>query len=88
MVDSRPTFRGQFGHVFHAPGRDMNGFVLSRAQIKEELEHLAARFEFTWDLDFSDTRPKVAILATTAPYCLYDLLLTHQLGELRGISWG
>ena len=45
---------------------------------------LATRFELTWELTYSDVRPRVAVFASRSPHCLYDLLLAHQLGELGG----
>nr|MBA3708409.1 formyltetrahydrofolate deformylase [Planctomycetota bacterium] len=33
---------------------------------------------------FSDVRPRVAVLGSKTPHCLYDLLLCQQLGELGG----
>ncbi len=62
----------------------LGGFKLSRAEIQASLEALAARFDLGWELTFSDVRPRVAVFASKAPHCLYDLLLAHQLGELGG----
>ncbi|HEY7374902.1 MAG TPA: formyltetrahydrofolate deformylase, partial [Polyangia bacterium] len=38
----------------------------------------------TWEVTYSDARPRVAVFASRSPHCLYDLLLAHQLGELGG----
>ena len=59
-------------------------FKLGRAEIHAALADLAARFDLTWELTYSDIRPRVAVLASKTPHCLYDLLLSHQLGELGG----
>jgi formyltetrahydrofolate deformylase len=48
------------------------------------MEILGTRFELGWELTFSDVRPRVAVFASKAPHCLYDLLLAQQLGELGG----
>jgi formyltetrahydrofolate deformylase len=48
------------------------------------MDALATRFELGWELSYSDVRPRVAVFASKAPHCLYDLLLAHQLGELGG----
>ena len=45
---------------------------------------LGARCELAFELTYSDVRPRVAVFASKAPHCLYDLLLAHQLGELGG----
>src|SRR6185312_14919797 len=63
---------------------DLGSFKLSRAEIDEAMHALAARFDLQWELTYSDLRPRVAVFASKAPHCLYDLLLAHQLGELRG----
>src|SRR5882672_6742513 len=59
-------------------------FKLERLDMKAALAALAVRFDLTWELTFSDVRPRVAVLASKTPHCLYDLLLSHQLGELGG----
>ena len=63
---------------------DLGAFQLSRAEIDTAMRALAARFDLEWELTYSDVRPRVAVFASKAPHCLYDLLLAHQLGELRG----
>src|SRR5260221_5818252 len=62
----------------------LSGFKLDRPEIHAAISDLAARFELTWELTYSDIRPRVAVLASKTPHCLYDLLLSHQLGELGG----
>jgi len=63
---------------------ELGSFKLSRAEIDQAMHALAARFDLEWELTYSDVRPRVAVFASKAPHCLYDLLLAHQLGELRG----
>jgi formyltetrahydrofolate deformylase len=63
---------------------DLGGFRLSRSEIAGAMEILGTRFELGWELTFSDVRPRVAVFASQAPHCLYDLLLAQQLGELHG----
>jgi len=63
---------------------DLAGFKLARPQIQSALELLATRFQLTWEVTYSDARPRVAVFASRSPHCLYDLLLAHQLGELGG----
>jgi formyltetrahydrofolate deformylase len=59
-------------------------FKLSRSEIAGAMEILGTRFDLGWELTYSDVRPRVAVFASTAPHCLYDLLLAQQLGELGG----
>jgi formyltetrahydrofolate deformylase len=63
---------------------NLDGFKLSRPEMHAALADLAARFDLEWELTYSDIRPRVAVLASKAPHCLYDLLLSWQLGELGG----
>jgi formyltetrahydrofolate deformylase len=63
---------------------ELGAFKLSRAEIDAAMQALAVRFDLAWELTYSDVRPRVAVFASKAPHCLYDLLLAHQLGELRG----
>jgi formyltetrahydrofolate deformylase len=62
----------------------LEAFKLGRAQLQAALDALATRFDLEWKLTFSDARPRVAVMASKTPHCLYDLLLSHQLGELGG----
>jgi formyltetrahydrofolate deformylase len=63
---------------------DLANFKLERAAIAAALEQMAQPFELSWAITYSDERPRVAIFASKLPHCLYDLLLSHQLGELGG----
>jgi formyltetrahydrofolate deformylase len=63
---------------------ELNAFLLDRERTARALEGLAAQLDLTWEITYSDARPRVAVLGTKAPHCVYDLLLAHQLGELDG----
>ena len=63
---------------------DLGRFKLSRPAISAALAELAVPFELRWEVTYSDERPRVAILASRTPHCLYDLLLANQLGDLAG----
>lgn len=63
---------------------DLARFTLDRSGTAAALEHLAQEHGLEWDLSYSDTRPRVAVLVSKTPHCLYDLLQTHQLDELGG----
>jgi formyltetrahydrofolate deformylase len=62
----------------------LEAFKQDGDQMRASLAAMAARFDLTWELTTSAQRPRVAIFASQAPHCLYDLLLSHQLGELGG----
>ena len=63
---------------------DLDSFQLDRDGIYAGLAALVREFGLMFELTYSDRRPRVAVFASKAPHCLYDLLLSHQLGELRG----
>jgi formyltetrahydrofolate deformylase len=63
---------------------DLSGFALDRPGISAGIEELARRFDLQWEVTYSDQRPRVVVFGTKAPHCLYDLLLSWQLGELGG----
>jgi formyltetrahydrofolate deformylase len=63
---------------------DLAAFQLARPEIEMAIRVLAARYGLEWELTYSDVRPRVAVFASKAPHCLYDLLLAAQLGELGG----
>ena len=84
IVDADQHADRETGLFFMRLRWDLDSFKLGRAEIAAALGALAARFDLSWELTTSDERPRVAVLATRAPHCLYDLLLSHQLGELGG----
>lgn len=63
---------------------DLATFQLDRAGIAAGLAELQRRFDLAFELSYSDHRLRLAVFASTTPHCLYDLLLSHQLGELHG----
>jgi formyltetrahydrofolate deformylase len=84
IVDADQHADRETGLFFMRLRWDLDGFKLGRDAIAAALGALAARFDLRWELTTSDVRPRVAVLASRAPHCLYDLLLSHQLGELGG----
>ncbi len=63
---------------------DISGFRLDRPGIIAAVAQLGHSQKVTTSLTFADNRPKVAVLCSKVPHCLYDLLLCQQLGELGG----
>jgi formyltetrahydrofolate deformylase len=84
ILDADQHAEAETGMFFMRLCWDLTGFKLARSDIEAALSLLAKRFELGWELTFSDDRPRVAVFASKAPHCLYDLLLAHQLGELGG----
>ncbi len=84
IVDLDQHTEADTGRFFMRLVWDTAGFRLDRDAIRASLAVQAKAQQWRWQLTFADERPRVAVLATTAAHCLYDLLLAHQLGELAG----
>ena len=64
---------------------DLANSKLSRDDLPAAVSLVAKKFtDMRWNLFFRTPTPRVAILASTTPHCLADLLLRHQMGELNG----
>ncbi len=61
---------------------ELDGFALDREGILPAFAAVADRFDMATTLRFSDERPRTAVLTSTAPHCLTDLLSRHSAGEL------
>lgn len=44
-------------------------------------EHVAKRFGMTWQLYFSDDRPRMAVFVSRLPHCFYDILARYEASE-------
>jgi len=84
IVDADQHAERDSGFFFMRLVWELTGFALDRPALAEALSALAGRFDLSWELTYSDARPKVAVFVSRMPHCLYDLLLSHQLGELGG----
>jgi formyltetrahydrofolate deformylase len=60
----------------------LDGFALARDNIGPEFAELADRFEMGVQLRFSDDVPRVALMVSREPHCMYDLLARWRSGEL------
>ena len=57
-------------------------FLIPKNKIKEYLTTLyAPRYQMTFNLYFSDERPRMAIFVSKMSHCLYDLLARYKAGE-------
>jgi formyltetrahydrofolate deformylase len=63
---------------------DTRAFALDPAETRTALRRMARLWNMDWSLAEPGRRPRVAILASKAPHCLYDLLLSERQGELGG----
>jgi len=55
----------------------------TRLSLEGGFAELAEQLGGTWSVGYTDQLPRVAILVTREPSCLYDLLLRQKMGELR-----
>ncbi len=79
------TPRRRAGFFFMRLVWDLARFDLGRPALEAALRELAARFDLAWEITYSDQVPRVAVMASRTPHCLYDLLLCHPgLGEPPG----
>jgi formyltetrahydrofolate deformylase len=84
IVDADQHAESDSGHFFMRLVWEMANFSLGRSALETAVSQLAERFSLRWEMTFSDVRPRVAVFVSKVPHCLYDLLLCHQLGEIRG----
>ncbi|MBI4439516.1 formyltetrahydrofolate deformylase [Candidatus Woesearchaeota archaeon] len=64
---------------------DLNGFRIERENLQGEIKKLAEKLGFSnsWEIFYSDVKPRMAIFVSKFDHCLYDLLLRHRAGELK-----
>lgn len=59
------------------------GGSATRKNLESAFGDLANELGATWSVAYSDVPPRVAILVTKDPTCLYDLVLRQRMGELK-----
>ncbi|MCL4107235.1 UNVERIFIED_CONTAM: hypothetical protein GTU68_017119 [Idotea baltica] len=72
----------EVGAFFMRVEWEVEGFAISRSEIKSAFAPLGDKFTMDWALHFSDIKPRVAIFVTKDNHCIYDLLSRHESGEL------
>jgi formyltetrahydrofolate deformylase len=70
------------GVFFQRVEFEQAGVDLGRDEILPAFATVAERFAMRVDLRFSDRPPRLALLASKQPHCLYDLLTRWHTGEL------
>ena len=60
----------------------LDGLTLSRDELPTAFEHVAVEFGMRVELRYSVDRPRVALLMSREPHCMYDLLARWRSGEL------
>ncbi|HAC32918.1 MAG TPA: formyltetrahydrofolate deformylase [Gammaproteobacteria bacterium] len=62
---------------------DLKDFDLHRDQLAEEFCQVAEPLNMEWRIEYSDRKPRVAIMVSRQDHCLVDLLYRHHAGELN-----
>ena len=61
---------------------ELDGFSIPREKIGEYFEILiASHMEMIWKLHFSEEIPRMAVLVSQMPHCLFDILSRYTAGE-------
>lgn len=60
---------------------DLANFTIAPEHIASQFGVIADRFGMTYQIHFSDQKPRVAIFVSKEAHCLYDLLYRYQAGE-------
>lgn len=84
ILDADQHAESESGEFFMRLVWDTSGFRLDNQTTEEEIRGLARQFDLRWELTFSHGLPRVAVMVSTASHCLYDLMLSQQLGDLGG----
>jgi formyltetrahydrofolate deformylase len=61
----------------------LEDFDLNRANFREKFTPLASQFSMTWQVEYCDRTPIIAVFVSSYLHCLADLLYRHQTGELN-----
>lgn len=62
---------------------DLGGFSLPLADFPREFSRIAEKYQMTWRLAESASKPRMAIFVSRFDHCLADLLYRYQNGELH-----
>jgi formyltetrahydrofolate deformylase len=60
----------------------LEDFDLDRTNFQETFSPLALQFAMTWQVEYCDKTPIIAVFASSHLHCLADLLYRQQTGEL------
>ena len=84
IVDADQHSEAETGRFFMRIVFTLDGFDLPRDEIAPALDRLNGRFDLHYALHFSDRRPRVAVMCSKTPHCVYDLLVRQTMNELGG----
>ena len=72
------------GQFFQRISFDRSEMHTDRLALEAAIREVAERFDMRWQLHWGEERKRVAIFVSRYDHCLWDLLLRHRAGELRG----
>ena len=59
----------------------LEGFGIQRPAIAKSFDPIAQKFHMTWELYFTDQKPRLAVFVSKHLHCLYDLLYRYKSGQ-------
>src|SRR5262245_12627341 len=74
IVHAEQHVDAEAGVFFQRVEFALDGFRCERDEIGSEFSSVAEEFGMRVQLRFSDVRPRVAVLVSREPHCMYDLL--------------
>ncbi|WP_156825831.1 formyltetrahydrofolate deformylase [Lewinella cohaerens] len=70
------------GHFFMRVEWELTGFGISTDKIEDYFATLVGnKFGMSWQLHFTDRKPRMAIFVSKASHCFYDILQRYSSGE-------
>ena len=61
---------------------ELDGFMISKEKIGEYFDtSIAKKYDMSWELYFSDYKPKMALFVSKQMHCTYDILSRYHAGE-------
>ncbi|MGH1437778.1 MAG: formyltetrahydrofolate deformylase [Lewinella sp.] len=70
------------GHFFMRVEWELTGFGISADKIEDYFATLVGnKFGMSWQLHFTDRKPRMAIFVSKASHCFYDILQRYSSGE-------
>ena len=67
----------------------LDGFNIQKEDVLKQFKPIASKFQMTWELSFTDQRPRVVIFVSRHLHCLQDLLYrTESCSPHRKITRG
>lgn len=70
------------GHFFMRVAWELTGFGISSEKIEDYFATLVGnKFGMSWQLHFTDRKPRMAIFVSKASHCFYDILQRYSSGE-------